>query len=58
MLILGRRMGESVKIGHDIEISVLGVKNNQVRLGINAPRDVEVHRDEVYKRIQEEKLAS
>jgi carbon storage regulator len=55
MLILTRRIGESVVIGDDINITVLGVKGNQVRLGVNAPKDVPVHREEIYQRIQEEK---
>ena len=55
MLILTRRVGESIVIGDDISISVLGVKGSQVRLGIDAPKDVSVHREEIYQRIQEEK---
>jgi carbon storage regulator len=55
MLILTRRVGETLMIGNDIAITVLGVKNNQVRLGIEAPKDVPVHREEVYARVQEEK---
>lgn len=51
MLILTRRTGESVMIGDDINVTVLGVKGNQVRLGVNAPRDVGVHREEVYQKI-------
>ncbi len=57
MLILTRRIGESVVIGDDINITVLGVKGNQVRLGVNAPKDVAVHREEIYQRIQFEKQA-
>ncbi len=52
MLILTRRIGETVIIGDDINITVLGVKGNQVRLGVNAPRDVSVHREEIYQRIK------
>lgn len=52
MLILTRRIGETVVIGDDISITVLGVKGNQVRLGVNAPRDVSVHREEIYQRIK------
>jgi len=54
MLILTRRVGETVVIGNDIDITVLGVKGNQVRLGVKAPRNVSVHREEIYKRIKDE----
>jgi carbon storage regulator len=54
MLILTRRVGETVMIGHDITVTVLGVKGNQVRLGIGAPQDVSVHREEIYERIKAE----
>jgi carbon storage regulator len=57
MLILTRRIGESVIIGDDIHITVLEVKGNQVRLGVNAPKDVSVHREEIYQRIQFDKEA-
>lgn len=57
MLILTRRAGETVMVGSDITITVLGVKGNQVRIGINAPKDVAVHREEIYERIQSEKKA-
>nr|CAA6830722.1 MAG: Carbon storage regulator [uncultured Thiotrichaceae bacterium] len=54
MLILTRRVGETLMIGDDVSVTVLGVKGNQVRLGINAPRDVAVHREEIYERINQE----
>jgi carbon storage regulator len=54
MLILTRNSGQSIKVGDDISLTVLGVQGNQVRIGIEAPRAVSVHREEVYRRIQEE----
>ncbi|MEL7312523.1 MAG: carbon storage regulator CsrA [Pseudomonadota bacterium] len=54
MLILTRRVGETVVIGEDVSVTVLGVKGNQIRLGINAPKDVSVHRQEIFDRIQNE----
>lgn len=54
MLILTRRMGETLMIGEDITVTVLGVKGNQVRLGVNAPRNVAVHREEIFARIKNE----
>lgn len=57
MLILTRRVGEIVRIGDDIEVSVLAIKGNQVRLGVNAPRHVSVHREEIYERIKAEQQA-
>jgi carbon storage regulator len=54
MLILTRRIGETIIIGDDIEVSVLGIKGNQVRVGVNAPKDVSVHREEIYQKIQNE----
>jgi len=58
MLILTRRVGEALKIGDDVTVTVLGVKGNQVRLGINAPRTVAVHREEIFERIAEETSAT
>jgi carbon storage regulator len=54
MLILTRRVGETVMIGNDVTVTVLGVKGNQVRVGINAPKTVAVHREEIYERIKRE----
>lgn len=55
MLILTRRVGETLMVGDDVTITVLGVKGNQVRIGVNAPKEVSVHREEIYQRIQREK---
>jgi carbon storage regulator len=54
MLILTRKSGESLMIGEDISVTVLGVKGNQVRIGINAPKDIAVHREEIFDKIQED----
>ena len=54
MLILTRRVGETLMVGDDVTVTVLGVKGNQVRIGVNAPKDVAVHREEIYDRIKQE----
>jgi carbon storage regulator CsrA len=55
MLVLTRRVDETLMVGDEVTVTVLGVKGGQVRIGINAPRDVGVHREEIYERIQAEK---
>ena len=55
MLILTRRVGESLMIGDDVNVTVLGIRGNQVRIGVDAPKDVAIHREEIYDRIQDEK---
>jgi carbon storage regulator len=54
MLILTRRVGETIMVGDEVQITVLGVKGNQIRIGINAPQEIAVHREEIYNRIQAE----
>ncbi len=58
MLILTRRVGETIVIGQDITVTVLGVKGNQTRIGINAPKDLSVHREEIYEKIQAQTAAN
>ena len=58
MLILTRRVGETLMIGDEVTVTVLGVKGNQVRIGVNAPKDVSVHREEIYERIKREQEAA
>ena len=58
MLILTRRVGESLMIGDEINVTVLGIRGNQVRIGVNAPKEVAVHREEIYERIKQEQTGA
>ena len=58
MLVLTRRIGETLMVGDEITVTILGINGNQTRIGINAPRDVAVHREEIYEKIQQEKMES
>ena len=55
MLILTRRLGEAIIIGDNVNVTVMGINGNQIKLGVNAPNDIEVHREEIYHKIQSEK---
>lgn len=57
MLILTRKIGETLMVGDEVQVTVLGVKGNQVRIGVNAPKEIAVHREEIHQRIQREKEA-
>ena len=58
MLVLSRRLGETLVIGDNVKVTVLGISGNQIRLGISAPKEVSVHREEIYQRIQDEQHQS
>lgn len=58
MLILTRRVGEAVVIGDNVTVAIIGVKGSQIRIGVNAPKDVTVHREEIYERIRHEQLSA
>ena len=58
MLILTRRLGETLMIGEEVTVTVLGIQGNQVRIGINAPKDISVHREEIYNKIKQEEMTA
>jgi carbon storage regulator len=58
MLVLGRGVGQTIMIGNDVAITVLGIQGNQVRIGVNAPKQLSVHREEIYERVQQERTDS
>lgn len=55
MLVLTRRIGETIVVGDNVQVTILGLNGNQIRVGVNAPKDIPIHRQEIYERIQKEK---